>query len=316
MDVTASFLNGGLEDEVYMKQPEGFEVKGKEYLVCKTNEKIAKLKESIAERFQVKDMGELKYILGLQVIQEDGKVYVHWSAYLYTASIIKKYGMENCKPVETPVDLSSKLVNAMEDSELFNKEEYQAVNSQSLLYLSSATRSDITFAVNNVAKFSANPTNEHWTAVKRIFLYLKGTVNYGLLYSENASPDCVGFSDADWTGGLNGRKSGSGYTCQIHDDAVSWRSKKQICVALSTAEAEYVALSVAVQAALWMRQLLTDLSVNDIDEQVTIYEDNESAIAMSKNPQFHGRSKHVDIMYHLYETSRKENINCALLSNR
>ncbi|CAB4042840.1 Hypothetical predicted protein [Paramuricea clavata] len=327
MDVTAAFLNGELEDEVYMKQPEGFEVKGKEHLVCKlnkslyglkqssrcwnsvldehlkpigftqtesdpciyvkeedgdifvvaihvddiilagkTDEKIAKVKESIAERFQVKDMRELKYILGLQVIQEDGKVWI--SQPTYTASIIKKYGMENCKPVETPVDLSSKLVSAMEDSEL-----------------------------NNVAKFSANPTNEHWTAVKRIFRYLKGTVNYGLLYSENANPDCVGFSDADWAGDLNDRKSTSGYTFQINGAAVSWRSKKQTCVALSTAEAEYVALSAAAQEALWMRQLLTDLNVN-IDEPMTIYEDNQSAIAMSKNPQFHGRSKHIDIKYH------------------
>ncbi|CAB4044111.1 Hypothetical predicted protein [Paramuricea clavata] len=134
-------------------------------LAGKTNEKIAKLKESIAERFQVAGMGELKYILGLQVRDSIG-----W----------------NC----------------------------------------------------------------------------------GLLYSKNASPDCVGFSDADWAGGLNGRKSNSGYTCQIHDDAGSWRRKKQTCVALSTAEAEYVALSAAVQEALWMRQLLIDLSVNDIDEQV------------------------------------------------
>ena len=107
--------------------------------------------------------------------------------------------MESCKPVETPVDLSSKLTKATDDSEMFNKEEYQqAVGC--LLYLSSATRSDITLAVNNVAKFTANPTKEHWTAVKRIFRYLKGTINYGLLYSENASPDCAGFSDADWAG--------------------------------------------------------------------------------------------------------------------
>ena len=355
MDVTAAFLNGELEDEVYMKQPEEFEVKGKEHLVCKlskslyglkqssrcwnsildehlksigftqtesdpciyvkegdgdifivaihvddiilagkSDEEIAKVKEGIAQRFQVKDMGELKYILGIQVIQEDGKVWIGQST--YTENILKKSGMENCKPVETPVDLNSKLVKATKDSELSNKEEYQSAVG-SLLYLSSATRPDITFAVNNVAKFTANPTKEHWIAVKRIFRYLKGTVNYGLLYSENASPDCVGFSDADWAGDLNDRKSTSGYTFQVNGAAVSWRSKKQTCVALSTAEAEYVALSAATQEALWMRQLLTDLNVN-IDKPVTIYEDNQSAIAMSKNHQFHGRSKHIDIKYH------------------
>jgi len=93
------------------------------------------------------------------------------------------------------------------------------------LYLSSTTRSDITLAVNNFAKFTANPTKEHWTAVKRIFRYLKGTINYGLLYSENASLDCVGFSDADWAGDLNDRKSTSGYTFQMSGATVSWRSK-------------------------------------------------------------------------------------------
>ena len=355
IDVTSAFLNGELEDEVYMKQPEGFEVEGKEDLVYKlnkslyglkqssrcwnsvldehlksigfvqtesdpciyvkvkdgdifiaavwvddiilagkTDEEINNVKASIAERFQVKDMEELKYILGQQVIQENGKVWIGQP--MYTENILKKFGMESCKPVETPVDLSSKLIKATDDSEMSNKEEYQqAVGC--LLYLSSATRPDITFAVNNVAKFTANPTKEHWTAVKRIFRYLKGTINYGLLYSENASPDCVGFSDADWAGDLNDRKSTSGYTFQMSGATVSWRSKKQTCVALSTAEAEYIALSAATQEALWMRQLLTNLSVN-IEKPITIYEDNQSAIAMSKNPQFHGRSKHIDIKHH------------------
>ena len=122
-------------------------------------------------------------------------------------------------------------------------------------------------------------------------------MNYGLLYTKNGSPNCVGFSDADWAGDLNDRKSTSGYTFLMNGAAVSWRSKKQTCVALSTAEAEYIALSAAAQEALWMRQLLANLNVN-FDEPVTIYEDNQSAICISKNPQFHGRSKHIDIKYH------------------
>ena len=166
------------------------------------------------------------------------------------------------------------------------------------MYLSSATRPDITFVVNNVAKFTANPTKENWTAVKQILLYLKETANYGLLYLENASPDCVGFSDEDWAGDLKNRKSTtSGYTFQMSRATVSWRSKKQTCVALSTAEAEYIALSTATQEALWMRKLLTNLSLN-VGKPITFYKDNQSAIAMSKNPQFHGRSKHIDIKYH------------------
>ena len=106
-------------------------------------------------------------------------------------------------------------------------------------------------------------------------------MNYGSLYTENASPDCVGFSDADWAGDLNDRKSTSGYTFLMNGAAVSWRSKKQTCVELSTAEAECIAFSAPAQEALWMRQLLANLNVN-VDEPVTIYDDNQSAICMSK----------------------------------
>ena len=107
----------------------------------------------------------------------------------------------------------------------------------SLLYLSIATRPDITYAVSNVAKFYAKPTKQHWVAVKHIFLYLKGTQQYGLLYSKGDTSNCVGFSDADWGGDLDDRKSTSVYVFQVGETAISWRSKKQTCVALSTAEA-------------------------------------------------------------------------------
>ncbi len=130
-----------------------------------------------------------------------------------------------------------------------------------------------------------------------IFRYLRGTESYGLLYTENASPDCVGFSVADWAGDLNDRKSTSGYTFLMNGAAVSWRRTKQTYVAPSTSEAEYIALSAAAQESLWIRQLLANLNVN-VDEPVTLYEDNQSAICMSKNPLFQGRSKHIDIKYH------------------
>ena len=110
--------------------------------------------------------------------------------------------------------------------------------------------------------------------------------------------DCVGYSDADWGGDLDDRKSTSGYVFQISGGPVSWRSKKQTCVALSTAEAEYVALASATQEALWMRRLSAELSGGPPEGAVTIFEDNQSAISMTKNPQFHGHSKHISIKYH------------------
>ena len=153
----------------------------------------------------------------------------------------------------------------------------------SLLYLSNWTRPDITYAVSNVSRFCTNPTQQHWTAVKRIMRYLKGTSNHGLIYSKKYSKSCVGFSDADWAGDVNDRKSTSGYLFKISGAPVSWRSKKQACVALSTAEAEYMALSSAAQEATWLRQLTKDLQ-NGLTRPTVIHEDNQSAICMAKNP--------------------------------
>ena len=168
----------------------------------------------------------------------------------------------------------------------------------SLLYLSVATRTDITYAVNNVAKFCAHPTVKHWTAVKRIMRYLRGTTNFGIEYVCQSEKRCIGYSDSDWGGDIVDRKSTSGYVFQIAGGSISWRSKKQGMVALSTAEAEYVALASATQEALWLNQLLAEINYESSDEPMVIYEDNQSAIAMAKAPQFHGRTKHVSIKYH------------------
>ena len=129
----------------------------------------------------------------------------------------------------------------------------------SLQYLSTMTRPDITFAIANVAKYCSELMKEHWTAVKVIMRYLKGTHNFGLLYKKSNSNSFIGFSDSDWAGNLDDRRSTSGYIFQVAGIAVSWISWKQSCVALSTAEAEYIALSQAAKEAIWFRQLNTDL---------------------------------------------------------
>ena len=159
------------------------------------------------------------------------------------------------------------------------------------------TSPDITYAMSNVAKFCANPAKEHWIAFKRIMRYLVGTMCLGLLYKENQLKSCVRFSDTDWAGDLDDRKSTSGYMFRFSGAAISWRSKKQAYVALSTAEAEYIALASAAKAAVKVRQLPTDLRSNQ-EEATRIYEENQSAICLAKNPQFHGRAKHIGIKYH------------------
>ena len=200
------------------------------------------------------------------------------------------------KAVSTPVDLGTKLTKATDGEECIDQPMYQSAVG-SLMYLSVSTRPDITYAVGNLARFCSKPTKAHWTAMKRVLRYLKGTVNYGIRYSQKSSSDCVGFSDADWAGDIDDRKSTSGYLFQISGGPVAWKSKKQSCVALSTAEAEYVALSSAAQESVWLRQLISEFG-RSLETPTTIFEDNQSAIAMSKNPQFHGRAKHIDIKHH------------------
>ena len=144
------------------------------------------------------------------------------------------------------VDTSSKLVKTTDTDECVDKTTYQSAVG-SLMYVSTGTRPNIIYAVSNVAKYCSNPSKQHWTAVKRIMRYLKKTKHYGLLYSS---------SDSDNTGDLDDRKSTSGYLFKLAGAAISWRSKKQSTVALSTAEAEYVALSSATQEALWLNQFI------------------------------------------------------------
>ena len=356
IDITTAFLNGDLEEEVFMSQPEGFVAKDQEHLVCRlkkslyglkqsprcwnsaidkhfkkigfiqaksdpciyrassgelfllgvyvddivmASESCARLEEvksSLAKKFDIKDLGRLHHFLGMKVIQDEatGNVWVGQQA--YTNDLMQKFGMESAKPVATPVDTSTKLVKVTKSDESTDHQQYQSAVG-SLLYLAMATRPDIAFAVSSVARFSAQPSKQHWTAVKRILRYLRGTADYGLAFTSHSSGDCIGYSDSDWGGDLDDRKSTSGYVFLVNGCAVSWKSKKQSCVALSTTEAEYVALASAAQEAVWVRELTAQLKDHS-PEAITIYEDNQSAISMAKNPQFHGRTKHIFIKYH------------------
>ena len=152
--------------------------------------------------------------------------------------------------------------------------------------------------MSDVAKFNPDPTEEHWAAVKRIMRYLNGTRDMGLLYDgSKATNSFIGYSDVYWAGDLDERKSTSGYVFQKSNAAITWRSKKQSCVALLTAEAEYMALASSTPEAVWLRQPLSDLK-NKPTGPMVILEDNQAAIGMAKNAQYHGRAKHIDIKYH------------------
>ena len=272
----------------------------------KTDKRIAEVKAAIANRFEAKDMGELHYFLGVKVVQDQKAGTIWLGQPAYSESILQQFNMQDAKSCKTPVDLSLKLTKATEESSLVNQELYQSAVGK-LLYLSTRTRPDIAFAVSTVAKFTAKPTEQHWTAVKRILRYIAGTINFGLQFTRGGSIDCTGFSDADWAGDINDRKSTSGYLFKVGGGPVSWKSRKQTCVALSTAEAEYMSLTLAAQEAMWLNRLLAELqSQKEPSKPAILYEDNQSAICMTKNPQFHGRCKHIDIKYHFIRDEAKK----------
>ena len=275
--------------------------------------KMNAVKKELSQKFEMKDLGPLHHFLGVKVIQDHLTEIIWIGQPSYTEKMLQKFGMYDSKPVSTPVNPDVKLVPSENPDDVCNQQKYQAVVG-SLLYLSTKTRPDIAYAVSRVTRFCAKPTVEHWTAVKRILRYLKGTSNLGLLYREDTPAEITGYSDADWAGDVGDRKSTSGYVFLLGGAAISWKSSKQTCVALSTAEAEYVALSAAAQEAVWLQQLTSDLLKKSIRE-ITILEDNQSTICLAKNHQVHGRTKHIDIKYHfirdLVEAGRIKLTYCA-----
>ena len=356
MNVETAFLNGKLDEEICMQQPEGYVKPGKEHLGCKLEKSLYGLKQSsrcwnkafkesveklgftqasadpcvfirktdtltiiaihvdlmmLAEnilemqrlkgslkvQFKMKDMGELHYYVGVCIVQdkEMKQVYLHQGQYI--EKMLKKFGQTEAKPVFTPADLNFKLQKEDGVSRPVDTVTYQSIIG-SHLYAAITTRPDIAQAVGVVLKFCANPTQSHLTAAKRILRYLKGTVYLGLSYKKCADGNLIGYSDPDWAGDVDDRHSTSGNVFSLAKGAVSWLSKKQATVALSTAEAEYVALSAATQEAIWLRRLLTDVG-ESLEDPIVINEDNQGAIPMAKNPVGHARTKHIDICYHL-----------------
>ena len=205
--------------------------------------------------------------------------------------------MDNCKTVASPVDMSSRLVSSNADTKI-SAPFREAVGA--LMHLTTATRPDIAYAVGYVSRFMENPQEDHWIAVKRIFRYLQGTKTHGICYKTSDKINFRGYSDADWAGDLADRKSTSGYVFMLQGAPVSWGSKKQSSVSLSTSEAEYIALSLAIQEGKWIHRLLCEImkAVDEDEPELKILEDNQSCIKMTKNPVNHGRAKHIDIKYH------------------
>ncbi|CAL9004052.1 unnamed protein product [Prunus brigantina] len=240
----------------------------------------------------MKDIGKLTYFLGLQVqYQDNGNLFVHQST--YAQDLIKKAGMDTCKPCSTPCKPHQQLLHtdgvALSDPTLYRS----LVGA--LQYLT-FTRPDIAYAVNTVCQFMTQPTDLHLCHVKHILRYLKGTLHNGITYSPG-SMVVTGFCDADWAGDPNTRRSTTGYVVFLGHNPISWSSKKQASVSRSSTEAEYKALAHCAADSFWIRQLLRDLYIS-IPEAPILHSDNLSALALSANPVLHSRIKHLEIDYH------------------
>ncbi|CAL2242014.1 unnamed protein product [Prunus armeniaca] len=212
--------------------------------------------------------------------------------------------MSNCNPVQNPIVPGFKITRDAE-GESFDSTYYKQIIG-SLMYLT-ATRPDIMYVVSLLSRFMETPTELHYLAAKRVLRYLKGTVDYGLFYKKGKSNELVGFSDSDYAGDLEDRKSTSSHVFMLSSGAVSWSSKKQQVVTLSTTEAEFIAAASCACQAVWLRRILEELHC--IQKKPTlIYCDNSSTIKLSKNPVLHGRSKHIDVRFHFLRDLTKAGV--------
>jgi hypothetical protein len=361
MDVKTVFLHGDLEEEIYMEQPEGFRVKGKEDYVCRlkkslyglkqaprqwykkfesvmeeqgyrkttsdhcvfvqkfpdgdfiilllyvddmlivgmNSSRIDRLKKQLSQSFAMKDLGPAKQILGVRIqrSRKDKKLFISQEQYI--EKVLERFNLNNAKMVSSPLATHFKLSTKQSPSTDEEKEDMERIPYASavgsLMYAMVCTRPDIAHAVGVVSRFLSDPGREHWNAVKWIMRYLRGTSKLCLSFG-SGKPMLVGYTDSDMAGDVDTRKSTSGYLITFSGGAVSWQSRLQKCIALSTTEAELIAATEACKELLWMKKFLQELGFKQ--QQYVLFCDNQSTIHLAKNSSFHSRSKHIDVRYH------------------
>ncbi|XP_017183840.1 uncharacterized mitochondrial protein AtMg00810-like [Malus domestica] len=249
--------------------------------------------DDLAGVFDLKDMGRLSYFLGLHIqYKDDGSLFITQTK--YAKDLLRKAGMDSCKPTSTPSKPHAQIL-AGEGRLLSEPSQYRSLVG-ALQYLT-FTRPDIAHSVNLVCQFMTQPTDLHMLLVKRILRYIQGTVDYGLHYTQNNHFDITAFSDSDWASDITTRRSITGFVVYLGDNPISWQSKKQSTVSRSSTEAEYKALAHCAADIFWIRSVFKDLH-QYISDPPSLYCDNLSTLALSSNPVFHSKIKHLDIDYH------------------
>eukprot|EP00253_Pinus_taeda_P022152 PITA_22152 len=251
-------------------------------LVGNDKEIIQDLKTQLSSKFDIKDLGAANYILGMEIKRDRAKRKLWLNQRKYVETTLQRFNMQDSKPVKFPIPVGVRLSaeqcpKTQEEEEDMSRVPYASAVC-SLMYAMVCTRPNIAHAVGVLSRFMSKPGKEHWTAVKRVFRYLHGT------------------SDYDWAGDLDQRRSTSGYVFNLLGGAVSWMSKKQSVVALSTTEAEYMAATHTSKEAVWMQRLCSSMGL--VQGAIRIDCDSQSAIFLAKNPAYHSKTKHIDVQYH------------------
>jgi hypothetical protein len=255
---------------------------------------MAAMKKDIRTEWETSDMGAPNKIVGIAVDQTPEGISISQKHTIM--NILAKQGLTDAQSVQMPLDPKVKILPNPEGSEGDRSNSFAQLLGE-LQFVANSTRPDIAFAVNRLASYAANPSMQHWTAVKRILRYLSGTKDYGLKYLY--SPDPVsfqGFADASFKCREDG-KSITGYVFIAAGGAITWRSGKQSVTATSSTEAEYIALWEAGKEASWLRNLHNDLRLTQTSP-TRLFSDSEGALKIAWNPVFHSRTKHIDPKYH------------------
>jgi len=264
----------------------------------------------LSSEFKFCDLGSVHYFLGIKV--QSTSMGLMLRQHKYTLDILTRASMLSCKPVDTPISTSKATILL---DPLFSDATRFCQIMDALQYLI-FTRPNICFAVNRVCQFMHAPTDSHWAAVKRILRYLRGTASYGLHITRSTSFALHDFTDADWAGSVEDRKSTGGYFMFFGQMLISWKSGKQRTVAHSYTEAEYKALADGTAEVIWLQYLLTDLQIPSASAPI-IWCDNLDATYLSANPVFHARIKHVEVDYHFVRDKvAKKEIQIRFISSR
>jgi hypothetical protein len=245
----------------------------------------------------MKDLGDLYFFLSMEMERYRAQRLIYNNQIGYLKEILKRFRMEDCKAIGVPLDPKTKLKkNVNKDDEMVKVPYQQAMGS--LMYAMLCTRPDLAYPINVVNQHMANPSLEHWIAMKRIFQYLQGTLQFKLHFGGLSPQDVVGYCDADWVGDLEDTRSTTRFVFMMGGGATSWSSKQQPTIVLSMTEAEYMASTQATKEAIWMTKAMKELRYMKEKKAMVIRCDNQGAISLTKNPKQHARTKHINVQHH------------------